>query len=52
MDEEAVEEVLVCAIIRIIASSCVLYESTNTKSRRKRKCWVKDYSIERDQYGA
>jgi len=48
MEEEAVQEILVCSII---VSSCMVIESTNTK-KRKRKCWVKDYFRERDEYGA
>ena len=48
MEAEAVEEILVCSII---ASSCAVYELSNSR-KRKRECWVKDYYRERDQYGA
>ena len=47
--EEAVEEILVCSII---ASSCMVYSESLSSRKRKRKCWVKDYFRERDQYGA
>ena len=48
MEEKAVEEILVCSII---ASSSMVIESMKTR-KRKRKCWMKDYFRERDQYGA
>ena len=46
--EEAVAEILVCSII---ASSCMVYRESLSSRKRKRKCWVKDYFRERDQYG-
>ena len=48
--KEAVEEILVCSII--IASSCMVYSKSLSSRKRKRKCRVKDYFRERDQYGA
>ena len=47
--EEAVEEVLICAII--VSASVVYGESMETR-KPKRKYWVRDYFRERNQYGA